>query len=123
MNRYMTVSMFMVANLAFAIVNHSAHAAGPVVVPKPAIPAVKPNFQPPVHLSAIPAPPKNQSASPRENFYVYKDGSTAHTFIRNDGRFGVTLHSNPDGENDKIEHFVVDPKTGFTVPGTAPSGK
>ena len=101
---------FAIATAALAMINGSAFAGGPVVLQRPNIPAVQ--------------APKNISTSPRETFRRYNDGSTAHAFIRNDGKIGVTLHSNPNDEkNDKIEHFVVDPRTGFVVPGTQASGK
>jgi hypothetical protein len=101
---------FALATAALAMTNVSASAGGPLVLQKPNIPAVQ--------------VPKNLSASPRETMYRYSDGSTAHAWTRNDGKFGVTLHSNPnDPKNDKIEHFVVDNKTGFVTPGTQYSGK
>jgi hypothetical protein len=101
---------FAIATTAFAMINSAAFAAGPIALQRPNLPAVQ--------------LPKNLSHSPREAMYRYSDGSTAHGFIRNDGKIGVTLHSDPDHpRSDKIEHFVVDPRTGVVMPGAQGSGK
>jgi hypothetical protein len=125
MSRYLTVSKLVITTVAVTMISSSAFAGGPVVVPvvKPTIPAVRPTLPSITRPAWMPEPPKNTSTNPRETMYTYKDGSTAHTNIRNDGKYSVIMHSHPDKPDDKIEHFVVDPQTGFVTPGMAPSGK
>jgi hypothetical protein len=107
MSRYLTIAKVAIATVAVTMIGSSAFAGGPVVpVARPPLPS----FTRPAWM---PAPPKNTSTNPRETMYRYTDGSTAHANIRNDGKYSVIMHSDPDHpKTDKIQHFVVDPKTG-----------
>src|SRR5258708_6708747 len=84
MNRYVTVSMLALATLVATAISGPALAGNPVLG-------------------------KNVSKSPREVIVNHPGNVQNHSFIRNDGNFGLTIHNFNKGT---VEQFKIDRITG-----------
>jgi hypothetical protein len=63
---------------------------------------------------------RNVSNSPRETIQYLPGGTRIHSFIREDGKYGLVIRNENKGT---VDHYVIDPRTGITLPGTMPSQK